>query len=255
MNRQTPREITMCPKKSAGLLIPLQRTRLHEEIVNQIKNKIISREIMPGEKLPPERELAENLAVNRATVREALNKLESMELVEIKHGDGVYVKDYLESGSLELVKLLLFKDGGLDVGIFKNMADLRRLLVPEIAFHAASNRTKTDLQDLERVVFKSGELSIEERDWRVHNIIARASGNLLFVVLLNSFTRLLKDYAYLYFDDKENCRRSEIFHKEIFDAIKNKKPEEARKIMHDVFIYTEEAMSKTIGKIDYEKVH
>ncbi|MFA6450148.1 MAG: FadR/GntR family transcriptional regulator [bacterium] len=239
----------MSAKKNIAPLIPLQRTRLHEEIVAQLKDKIVSREIAPGEKLPPERDLAESLNVNRSTVREALNKLESMELVEIKHGDGVYVKDYLESGSLELVKQMLFRDGAPDIGIMKNLALLRRILVPEIACQAAMNRTEDDLLELERIVFQSAEMQIDERDWRVHNIITKASGNLLFVVLLNAFTNMLKDHAYLYFDSEENVRRSETFHREIFEAIKEKKPEKARRIMLDVFIYTEEVMLKRINNI------
>lgn len=54
------------------------------------------------------RELAEQFGVNRITVREALRKLESMGMVEIKHGSGIFVKDFLESGSLELARYLLF---------------------------------------------------------------------------------------------------------------------------------------------------
>lgn len=227
-----------------NLLYPVSKTRLHEEIVEQLKDKIISREIKPGEKLPPERDLAESLNVNRSTVREALNKLESMELVEIKHGNGVFVKDYLKSGSLELVKQILFKDGIPDINILQNLADLRKILVPEMAYYAALRRTEEDLLDLEQVVFKSDEEPIAQKDWQAHNIIARASGNLLFVILLNSFTNLTKDYAFLYFDSDENKKRSEIFHREIYEAIKNKEPEKARKIMLDVLIFAEEVTYK-----------
>jgi len=104
-----------------------------------------------------------------------------------------------------------------------------------------------DLGELERVVFECGEMPIADRDWRVHNIITRASGNLLFVILLNSFTTMLKDYAYLYFDTPENCKRSEIFHREIFQAIKAKKPEKARKIAADVYLYAEQAMLQSLA--------
>jgi len=87
-----------------NLLKPLNKTKLYEEIVEQLKSRIINRDIAPGEKLPAERALAEMLNGNRPTVRAALGKRESMDLVEIRHEEGVYVKAYLESRSLEVVK-------------------------------------------------------------------------------------------------------------------------------------------------------
>lgn len=227
-------------KTENNILIPLSKTRLHDGIVDQLKNKIISGAIKPGEKLPPERELAESFQVNRSTVREALNKLESMELIAIKHGDGVYVKDYLESGSLELIKQMLFKEGLPDLNMLKNLSELRKILVPEIAYSAALNRTEKDLQELEQVVFHRREMPIAEKDWRVHNLIARASGNLLFVILLNSFTIGLKPYAFMYFGRDENREKSEIFHRDIYESIKQQKPERAKKIMLEVLIFAEE---------------
>ena len=87
-----------------NLLKPLNKTKLYEEIVEQLKSRIINRDIAPGEKLPAERALVEMLNGNRPTVLAALGKLESLALVEIMQEVGVYVKAYLESRSLEVVK-------------------------------------------------------------------------------------------------------------------------------------------------------
>ncbi len=226
--------------KANNLLIPLSKTRLHEGIMEQLKDKIIRRELLPGDKLPPERELADQLNVNRTTVREALHKLESIGLVEIKHGNGVFVKDYRESTSLDLAQQIMFLDGRLNLTILKNLLDLRRLMVPEMCYYAALNRSDEDLKDLEHIVFQSHDMPMDERDWRVHNIIARASGNLLYAILVNSFTRLIEDSAYLYFGNEKNCRRSEAFHREIFEAITRQDADEARRIMLEIMIFAEE---------------
>jgi GntR family transcriptional repressor for pyruvate dehydrogenase complex len=220
--------------QTVTLLKPLNKTKLYEEIVEQLKNRIINRDIVPGEKLPAERALAQMLNVNRATVREALGKLESMDLIEIRHGEGVYVKDYLESGSLELVKELLFINNALDMKVFKNLMDLREVLVPEMAYCAAQNRSEKDLKSLEHIVSDTDEKSLGDRDMRLHNIIARASGNVLYVVLLNAFTSQMDDYYELYFSDPENHNRTLIFHNEIFQAIKNRDADKAKQIMQDV---------------------
>jgi len=230
------------------LLVPLQRTRLHEEIVERLKDRIVGGEIKPGEKLPPEREIAESLHVNRSTVREALNKLEALELVEIKHGKGIFVKDYLDSGSLDLLPRLLFKDGIPDEEVLRGLLDMRKLILPEIARRAAVNRTEKDVQQLERVVLAHDERPIAERDRRVHTLIARASGNPLFAILLNSFTKSLADYAFLYFDDEANQRRSETFHREIVGAIKNRKPEKAARIMREVLVFVEDVTSRLYAR-------
>ncbi len=232
-------------KLTSTRLIPLQKTRLHEDIVLQLKDRIVSREIMPGEKLPSERELAEVLNVNRSTVREALNKLESMELVEIRHGEGVFVRDYLESGSLELLRHLLIRNGEPDVEIVVHLSNLRKMIVPGIARHAALNRTQKEIDELEAIVFHNEGVSIVDRDWQVHNVISRASGNLALVFLLNSFTNLVREYSDLYFSDEKNIERSELFHRDIYEAIRRGDPEEAERIMREIYDYAEEGMFKS----------
>jgi GntR family transcriptional repressor for pyruvate dehydrogenase complex len=228
-------------------LSPLTKIRLHEEIVEQLKDRIVRRDLLPGARLQPERELADQLEVNRTTVREALHKLESMGLVEIKHGNGIFVKDFLESGSLELVRHMLFLNGRLNPRVLRNLHELRRLLVPEICFCAAANRSQADLDELKGVVFQSDDMALEEKDWRVHNLIARASGNLLFVILLNSFTGLTRDSSKLYFAVAANRQRSMKFHREIYAAIEKGDAPRAKRIMADVLQFAEVQTLKALG--------
>ena len=81
----------------------------------------------------------------------------------------------------------------------------------------------------------------------MHNLIARASGNVLFVIFLNSFTKLAQDSARLYFDVEANQRRSLEFHAAIYDAIKRRKATEARQLMADVLEYAEEQTLSALG--------
>ncbi|MBN1363900.1 MAG: FadR family transcriptional regulator [Syntrophaceae bacterium] len=222
---------------------PLSRSRLHEEIVTVIQKQIMSGAMAPGEKLPTERELAENFNVNRATVREALRKLENYDLVEIRHGDGLYVKNYLESGNLDLIKASLNINGSGE--ILLNILEARRYVVPQMAYLAAQRRTKSDLEELKKIISES-DVSMLEKDIKVHQLIARSTHNLLCTIGLNFFNQIFRDYGHLYFDDECNVERSAKFHKEIYEAIKNQKPEEARRIMRDVMIYAEEAVKASL---------
>ena len=222
---------------------PLTRSRLHEEIVSVIQKKIMDGSIAPGFKLPPEREMAETFNVNRATVREALRKLENLDLVEIRHGDGLYVKNYLESGNFDLIKAALNMDESKD--IISNILEARGFVVPQIAYMAAQRRTTADLNELKQVVSKA-DMTMLERDIKVHQIIARSTHNLLCAIILNFFNQIFRDYGHLYFDDERNVEHSRKFHKEIYEAIKNRQPDVARRIMKDVLLYAEDAVKASL---------
>jgi GntR family transcriptional regulator, transcriptional repressor for pyruvate dehydrogenase complex len=222
--------------------IQLSRSRLFEKIASIILKRIIRGEIPVGQRLPTERNLAADFQVNRSTVREALKNLESLQVIEIRHGDGVYVKDYLGSPSLELINALFYMDNVLDTDILSTLLQVRRILVPEMASIAAVNRTEEHICNLEDAVFGSREIDVLGRDLKVHHIIALASGNILYLILLNFFNRFFQDFGHLYFDVPENAKRSEQFHKEIFEAIRDKDPVRSRQIMVDVLTYAENAI-------------
>lgn len=220
------------------LLDPINKSRLHEEIVSQLQRKIIKGELVPGDKLPSERDLAYNLNVNRATVREALKKLELMGLIEIRHGDGIYVLNFLDSANLDLIKAYLFLDDEINPDVLQNILAIRKILSPEFASMAAHNRTHSQLEEFEAVL-ANNSLSTLEKDLKIHHLIARSSNNLAYVIVLNFFQSVFNTLGFLYFDDPTNQAATNKFHKDIFIAIKNRDAEEARRIMYDVMVYAE----------------
>lgn len=225
---------------------PIIRSRLHEEIVTIIQKQIMSGAVAPGDKLPTERELAEKFNVNRATVREALRKLENLDLVEIRHGDGLYAKNYLESGNLDLIKIALNMNGGSEQ-IFFNILEARLYLVPQIAYAAAQRRTDADMDELKKLVART-DLSMLDKDISIHQLIARSTHNLLCTVGLNFFNEIFRDFGHLYFDNEKNAERSNKFHQDIYEAIKDQKPEEARRIMKEVLVYADEAVKASLNE-------
>ena len=224
---------------------PLTRSRLHEEIATIIQKQIMNGTILPGDKLPPEREMAETFHVNRTTLREALHKLENLELLEIRHGDGVYARNFLDSGNLDLIKAAVSMD--VDNATLFNVLEVRSFVVPEMVYIAAQKRTVADLDELKQVIFHQ-DLTMLERDIKVHQIIARATHNMLCTIFLNFFNQLFRKYGYLYFDDERNIELSRTFHSEIFEAIKNQQAEAARRIMQDVLRYAEQAVKANLAR-------
>ncbi|MCX7678441.1 MAG: FadR family transcriptional regulator [Spirochaetes bacterium] len=229
-------------------LRPVNRSRLHEEIVSQIQRKIISGEIKAGEKLPAERELAVELGVNRATLREAVKKLEAQGLVEVRHGDGVYVKDFLESENLDVLKAMIYHEGGVDSTIIDSLLIARIALLPEIAAVAAVKRKDEHVQKLKEIVELGKNMPALEADLAVHHTIARASENYLVIFILNFFNKLFREYGKYYFDDPQNEERSRKFHREIFSAIARGDAPRAKRIMRDVLIYARERTMNAMRK-------
>ncbi len=90
---------------------PVRRGRLSQQIVIQLCQLIRQGQIGPGDRLPPERDLAEQLGVSRASLREALRTLEVAGLVESRHGGGTYVRDVFEHGLVSTLALALRATG------------------------------------------------------------------------------------------------------------------------------------------------
>lgn len=233
---------------------PLTRTRLHEEIAGVIEGKIIRGEIKPGTRLPSERELAISFGVNRATVREAIRRLETYDLLEIQHGNGVYVKDFAMNGNLELIKsIIAHGNGSVNKDIFFSLIEARNTFCTEMAGLAAKRRTDKDLSEIEKVILDSS-ISIQEKDLLVHQLIARFTKNILYIILLNFFNQTYRDLSYLYFNNEKNVKRTEKFHKDIFKAINNSDAARARSIMKEILEFTENATREYLNKTQEPKL-
>ena len=76
------------------IFTPIRPKRISDEIVNQLKSLIFNGKLKPGEKIPPERELAKSLNVSRVSLREALNTLQGMGLIEIQQGNSWFYWNY-----------------------------------------------------------------------------------------------------------------------------------------------------------------
>jgi len=214
----------------------IQKNTLHQQIVSLLAKRIIN-QMQPGDKLPSERDIAADLDVNRATVREALKKLETLGLIEIRHGEGIFIKDYLTSGNLELFKMIIYLNDTIPLSILQNLLEIRRIIVPQMAANASENITREELQQFEAIV--TSHDTILEKDLAVHQLIAKASRNLLYIFILNFFNQIFRDFGYLYFENPDNQNRSELFHRELLEAFKAKNSKKAYTITHSVLEYTE----------------
>jgi GntR family transcriptional repressor for pyruvate dehydrogenase complex len=217
-------------------------------VTGVLLNKIFRGDIAVGEKLPTERTLAREFQVNRATVREALRYLENLELVAIRQGDGAYARHFLESSNLETAKAMMQVDPALRLEVLTAVLEIRRINSPEVAYFAALKRSPDQLRRLEEMAYPRKDITILERDKTVHRLIGLASGNILHILMTNFCQDFFDDFGHLYFGKDANAQRSEQFHRDIFQAIRDQNAGVAREVMQDVLQYAERAVFEEIKR-------
>ncbi len=219
-------------------------TRLTARILEKIKRLIATGAVSPGEKFPPERELAKEFGVNRASLRQALKVLEIMGVLTQRVGDGTYLSASAELTLKEPLDFLVL----LDDLSHHELLETRMIVEPELAARAAQRATAEDLIGLRKAIVAMEHCRTNEErldaDVAFHECIFRASGNrichLLFRVihrnLLTSMSKLSR---------RVPLDRPLTFHKRIYEAIQNREPEEARRQMLDHITDTKVSLTST----------
>jgi DNA-binding FadR family transcriptional regulator len=105
------------------------------------------------------------------------------------------VKNYLESGNLDLLKAMMYMSEKSAFRIIPQLLVIRGLLTPEMASRAAENRSEDELAEIRDIVEAGESISVIEADLTLHHIIARASGNIPYIFILNFFNQIFKDFG------------------------------------------------------------
>ncbi len=222
---------------------PLEREqRLYERVVEKIIPLIQDGSWAPGDRLPPERDLAEAFGVSRTVIREAVKTLEARGVLETLAGSGVYVRfpdSAAVSRSLRMYLQLLDQD---DIDL--RLAEIRRVLEVEIAALAAARATPEERQEMHRLCQEmrkhvGAPRVLAEMDFQLHLLLAEATRNELFGVLLTPLIEQLREH-FVYAWEHYGARPVEnVFeqHEAIVAAVEVGDAEGARRAMaaHIVF--------------------
>ncbi|MBE7481121.1 MAG: FadR family transcriptional regulator [Polyangiaceae bacterium] len=174
--------------------------KLGTQVAELLKRRILSGAYAPGDMLPPELALAEDLAVNRFTVREAMNQLEQLRLIERRAGVGTEVLDYSEHASVDVIEYLaVTPEGVVNTEVLKNLLEVARILSADIAELAAKRRNDDDLRALDHIVAEMrSEKNLSRLLWLDFDFnwaLAGAAKNVVPRLLMNSVRGLLKKYT------------------------------------------------------------
>ena len=225
----------------------IRRNRVHEEVAKQLERLIVE-QLMPGDKLPAERELAEQLGVSRSSIRDAIRRLEMMGLVEPRQGAGTVVREISPDAVVGPLSSVIAHKRQM-VG---ELLDFRKMLEPGLAARAAGHATNEQIAQMEDILrrqsekLKAGGLAIEE-DTEFHYAIATSSGNSVVLKVVDTLMDLLRETRSRSLQSEGRPQKSIAGHRRIFAAIKRRDPGAAELAMRQHITDVEKMVSKRIG--------
>lgn len=226
--------------------------KIPEEIVQQIKSLIKEGKLAPGERLPPERTLADMLGVGRSSLREAINILETLGFIEIKVRKGIYVRN-VSAPISDPLRQILVEDRSKLYELYEFRKDIELASIQA----AAQRRTRADLMRIKKSIEEMEGLASDHHmslalDQEFHLAVAQATHNFLRVHVLKNIFDLVADYMNLIIqglvEERTGVPAVLEQHRRIFRCIQRKDPDGARASMDEHLTWVEEQW-KWFGKV------
>ena len=233
------------------VFLPVKPKKISEEIVKQLRGLIFSGKLQPGEKLPPERELAKSLNVSRPPLREALNTLQGMGIIEIQQGNRSFVRP-ITTRSIYDPLVSYSKESSQNI---LQVFEVRKYLDIGAVSLAAERATPQQIMKLEKLVgqlegdLKKGRLGAKP-DLDFHMEIVRITGNHVYHHLVSTVYDLLQEEYRIAWGGIFNNPESKTVlleqHKKIVSAIKMNNPQEGRRSAREHLDYAEKKWAEAL---------
>jgi GntR family transcriptional repressor for pyruvate dehydrogenase complex len=227
-----------------AVLTPVRRNRVRDQVFDQFQEQVIKGVWKPGEKLPSENELASSLGVSRVSIREGLQRLVTLGLLETRHGEGTFVKEITPDMYLNSLFPLLVLE---HTSVF-HVLEYRRSMDTGAAALAVPRATEEDIAELERIVgvmkdCRDDPALFAEADLDFHLAVAKAAKNPIFIKV-NTIINNVLSASMAGIVRALGPRDGLFYHRKILDAIKARSAEEAVRLMDEHVVKTIERLKK-----------
>lgn len=229
----------------------IQTKKIYRNIVEQIVGLICEGSLKSGDKLPPERTLAEMFSVSRASLREALSVMEILGIVEIRPGDGSFVSDLNVKPFISLVFPLLLKEEDIEA----DLLELRKMLEISGVRMVMSNMKEEEIMidklgeiisQMEETTSDTDTATLSKLDIAFHSSIFALGKNSILVSVLDYITFILNKSVKInqskVFGNKEIAEMLLKQHKDIYHAIKDRDKRLASDLMELHLNYVEKKL-------------
>jgi DNA-binding FadR family transcriptional regulator len=206
------------------------------DVIRRIISYISERRVEPGERLPSERDFATRFGVGRALVREALQSLIAVRVIEARPNSGNYLREIGVDSSFEALVLLNLAGLPLSQEDIDQSLEARIILERETMRLACLRRTPEHLEKMTEIIEETRvaieqKVPIEREDQKFHLAVAAATGNLVLVRLLNGFYELSRPRRRIYFQQAKHAVSAYREHIALYEAIAARDADKAEQIM------------------------
>ena len=205
---------------------------LSQKIERKIEEAIRQKKLIPGTRLPSEKELCAQFAVSRTALREALRRLSARGLIDIRKGSGIYVTELKIEDAIN--SLHLFYDLRFNSDLILQIIEVRRLFEPEVARLASRNRTDNDIKTLQKNLTELDKSNPDNTQLEVdiinrfHMNLAKATHNPIVLISLEPVYSLLPRMRNLIYGNIEGEKEYTLkYQKELINALKSKDSQKA----------------------------
>ena len=207
-----------------------RNNRVYHHIFEELQQRIRQGDWLPGERMPSIAQFAQEFRVGAGSIREALRSLQSIGLVKIEHGSGVYVVGTRPATELSSH----FQNVG--DGLVLALAETRRILEPELASLAAERATDEELIEIENLVRQMETAAQQGRDFadldvQFHRQIAHAARNPILYQTMEGVSDLFLESRRAILLDPDALLRALRYHALIADALRDRNAPQARLLM------------------------
>ncbi|HEY0320549.1 MAG TPA: FadR/GntR family transcriptional regulator [Pyrinomonadaceae bacterium] len=235
---------------------PDRRGTTSEEVISQLREMIHRGDLRPGDRLPPERDLAKMLGVSRPTLRAGIRSLAAVGVLQSRQGAGTFVVKSEGPPSLDSSPLRLM--ASLHGFTPSEMFEARQSLEMAVAGLAAERATGDQQATMsEEIAGMYASLDDPEQflvhDMRFHQTVAAASGNRILTSLMNMVATILFDVRRKTVKRARDLKESAQMHRQIYRAIRERNPDAASNAMRDHLMLaqkaqeSEEALDEAVG--------
>ena len=214
---------------------PIQKVHVGEQVFQQMKRMLILGEWMPGDKLPSENELASMFNVSRITVRQALQKLVALNLIETRLGEGSFVRTIEIEQTLDRLMPTMYLGEKTNIQV----CEFRELMDVESARLAAKRRTEEDIERLNEIIseMKKAEKIKDSNefarlDLEFHFEIGRITGNPL-IIKTNDILKDILEVSMADVINRMGYKTAIDYHGRILEAVKRQDSVQAMDLMRE----------------------
>jgi GntR family transcriptional repressor for pyruvate dehydrogenase complex len=242
-------------KPDPPLFRAIEQKSVGEALRQQLLSLMREGKLKPGTKLPPEKVLMVDFGVSRPALREAIHTLVGLGLLDVRRGQGTFVRAPSSSGAIrsDVVSLLLLSED------LKELQDIRRILEPELAVRVVQRATEEELDDLEMILDDMEEAlnrgqSIYESAWAFHRSFAQAAGNSAMAKILDVLYEMLRVAEAPIYERHFDPRQDILEHRQLLNTFRKRDPALARAAMVQHINFVEDGLNRALEKVELRTV-